>query len=134
MSNQIKIVGSVHHIGKPQIVSDKFMKRQLVIKTDEKYPQTIDIQLTNDKCELADHLNFGDFIECSVNIRGREWTGKDGVTKWFNTIEAWQIALARPTNNFAEQTQQSMATKSPQPSKPTPPKSDFMDSDDDLPF
>ena len=133
MSTSTKIVGSVHHIGKPQIVSDKFMKRQLVIKTDEKYPQTIDIQLTNDKCELADHLKFGDFIECSVNIRGREWTGKDGVTKWFNTIEAWQISMARPTSNFAQTTQQSMATKSPSQPQPTQPTS--MDAtDDDLPF
>lgn len=132
MNTTIKIVGSIEHIGKIQNVSDKFMKRQLVIKTDEKYPQTIDIQLTQDKCHLADHLNFGDFIECSVNIRGREWIGKDGVKKWFNTIEAWQIALARPTSNFAEQTQQSMATKS-EPSKPTTSTSDFMQSDE-MPF
>lgn len=137
MSQQIKIVGTIQHIGQTQIVSDKFQKREFVIQTDEKYPQMISMQLTNDKCSLCDNLKFGDAVECMINLRGREWMDpKTSQKRYFNTIECWSMSFA--SQSFAERTQQQMVTKTEpqsQPVKtPSPDPLDQLVGDDDLPF
>jgi hypothetical protein len=75
-----------------QKVSDKFQKRDFVLTTDfdGKYPQHVQFQLTQGKCNLIDGLNEGDLITVEFNILGREWSGNDGV-KYFNTLEAWRV-------------------------------------------
>ena len=116
MENKInKIVGTIHHIGTTIRVSDKFQKREFVIKTDEKFPQLVSMQLTNDKTDLLDNLKFGELIECSYNIRGREWISPTGEVKWFNSIECWSIQFANSVakQNFVERTQSEMETKQP---------------------
>jgi len=139
-----KIIGSIHHIGTTQRVSDKFQKREFVIKTDDKFPQLISMQLTNDKCDLIENLNHGDVIECCYNLRGREWVSpQSGEIKWFTTIECWSVQFANATakQNFMERTQSEMNTKQstpvnePQP-QPQPQQKTILDGaeDDDLPF
>ena len=116
MENKInKIVGTIHHIGTTIRVSDKFQKRDFVIKTDEKFPQLVSMQLTNDKTDLIDNLKFGELVECSYNLRGREWISPTGDVKWFNTIECWSIQFASGTakQNFMDRTQSEMETKQP---------------------
>lgn len=135
MSNQIKVVGTIHHIGQTEIISEKFKKREFVIQTDDKFPQFISMQFTNDKCELANNLKFGDAVECCINLRGREWMDpKTSQKRYFNTIECWSISYA--SQSYAERTQQSMNTKT-QPEiaqKPSPDPLDALVDDDDLPF
>lgn len=78
-----------------QKVSEKFQKRDFVITTDAStpYPQQITFQITQDKCALLDKYNVGDELIVHFNLRGREWSGPDGV-KYFNTLEAWRIEKA----------------------------------------
>jgi single-stranded DNA-binding protein len=86
--------GTVVQITPLQVVSEKFKKQELTIKTEnESYPQFITFQVVNDKCDLVANLNKGDVVEVSYNLRGREWNSPEGVTKYFNTIEAWSIVL-----------------------------------------
>ncbi len=73
-----------------QSISEKFKKREFVIKTEDKYPQFIKMQLINDKCGLIDPVNVGDDLTAQINIGGREYV-KDGITNYFNSIEAWKI-------------------------------------------
>jgi hypothetical protein len=87
-----KINGTVHVINETFVMSEKFKKRELVIKTDDQFPQFVTIQFVNDKCDLLNNLTIGDFVSINYNLRGREWT-KDGVTKYFNTVEGWTIEL-----------------------------------------
>lgn len=89
----MKLKGTLAVIMPTQQVSDKFAKRDFVIKTpDEKYPQSIQIQVTQDKCSLLDNFVIGDEVEAHINIRGREWVNKaKGITQYFNTIEAWKL-------------------------------------------
>ena len=142
MENKInKIIGSIHHIGTTQRVSDKFQKREFVIKTDDKFPQLIMMQLTQDKCDVIDNLKHGDFIECYYNLRGREWMSpQTGEIKWFNTIECWsvQFATATSTQNFMDRTQSEMNTKQTPPvneQTPQPQQKTIVDdANDDLPF
>lgn len=107
--------GTVVNVTTLQIISDKFRKQDFTIKTfDEKYPQFLTFQVVNDKCELVANLNVKDVVEVSYNLRGREWTSPEGVTKYFNTVEAWSINL------------------SSQPVQTTPETTN--EDDDDLPF
>jgi hypothetical protein len=107
--------GTVVQITPLQVVSEKFRKQDFTIKTfDEKFPQFLTFQVVNDKCDLVANLNTGDVVEVSYNLRGREWKSPEGVTKYFNTVEAWSINLSGE----------------PVQTKQTPANED----DDDLPF
>ena len=91
MSNTI--TGTIKVIGTTSQVSDKFRKREIVItdNTNPQYPQHINCQVSQDKCEMLDQYNVGDNITASYNLRGREWTSPQGEVKYFNTIELWKI-------------------------------------------
>ena len=95
-----------------QVISDKFRKREFVITSeDEKYPQDVSFQLTQDRVDLIDKSEVGSVIIVHFNLRGREWVNpKDGVVKYFNTLDAWRIesgtapdAKVAETNSFEEQ-------------------------------
>ena len=139
--NAMKISGAVHHIGNVEKVSEKFQKRDFVIETGDKFPQRILMQLTQDKVSLADNLKVGQVVECSINLRGREWVSKDGEIKWFNTIECWsmQFANAETTSSFEQRTfaQNNQKTETPSVQQPVKkPLTDMFidDDDDDVPF
>ena len=89
----MKVTGKVHFVGAMRQVSDKFKSKDVVILTDEKYPQYISIQFTQDKTELINQVKIGEQVEVSINLRGREWKSPTGEIKYFNTIEGWQINL-----------------------------------------
>lgn len=104
--DKIKLTGFVYHVGQTQQVSEKFRKREFVIKTNEQFEQFVLIQVVNDRCELLDSLKFNDLIDVMINIRGREWTDKNtGQKKFFNTLEAWQVTFASLNNQNNFQTQ-----------------------------
>lgn len=106
----MEITGTLKVVYDTIQVSEKFRKREIVVTTEptSQYPQHILIQLTQDKCDLLNDLQrfpIGAEVKVSINLRGREWNGPQGV-KYFNTIEAWKIeALSQPA-----QTQQSQPT------------------------
>lgn len=83
--------GRVHLIKATQQVSEKFAKREFVIKTDDQYPQDILFQVTQDKCAILDNFKIGQSVNVHFNLRGREWTDPQGLVKYFNTLEAWRI-------------------------------------------
>lgn len=92
MSNY-QIKGSIHFIGETTSVSDKFKKREIVIcDNSEKFAQYLSFQFVQDKCNLLDGLNLGEDITINFNLKGREWTGKDGQVKYFNSLEGWKIS------------------------------------------
>ncbi len=88
----MEITGTVHNLGNSIIVSPTYQKRELVVKTDEQYPQYILIEFPQGKCnEYLDKLNHNDQIKVSINIRGREWVNPQGETKYFNSIKGWKV-------------------------------------------
>jgi hypothetical protein len=78
-----------------QKVSDSFKKREFVVTDNSSnYPQHIQFQLTQDRCRLLDTINPGDSVKVSFFIRGREWQGKDGVIKYFTSLDAYRLEKA----------------------------------------
>lgn len=87
----MQVAGKLVVINATQVVSDKFSKRTFVVETDDKFPQQIEFQLTQDKCDYLDVYKVGEQVNVSINIRGRAWTNPQGETKYFNTLEAWKL-------------------------------------------
>jgi hypothetical protein len=99
----MKVTGKIHFVGAIRQVSDKFKSKDVVLLTDEKYPQYITIQFTQEKTELISQNNIGEQVEVSINLRGREWKSPTGEIKYFNTIEGWQINEVQNESNIKEQ-------------------------------
>ncbi len=124
----MEVTGKIKVINAEQQVSAAFRKRELVVTTDEQYPQHIMIEFTQDKCDLLNNYKPGESVKVSINLRGREWVNPQGETKYFNSIQGWRIERVG-----AEAPMQPQVPV--QPAQAFEPASDFKEEDhDDLPF
>ncbi|HSD15168.1 MAG TPA: DUF3127 domain-containing protein [Flavobacterium sp.] len=87
----MEVTGKVKVINAAQQVSASFKKRELVVTTEEQYPQMIMIEFHQDKTDLLNNYQVGETVKVSINLRGREWVSPQGETKYFNTIVGWRI-------------------------------------------
>jgi hypothetical protein len=87
----MEVTGKIKVVKAEQVVSDKFKKRELVVTTDEQYPQDILIEFAQDKCDLLNAYKVGQEVTVHINLRGREWTNPQGEVKYFNQIQGWRI-------------------------------------------
>lgn len=126
---QVTITGTIKMVGKTQDVSDKFRKRELVVtEPSGQRPQHIPVEFTQDRCGLLDGYNTGDEVTVSCYVNGREWTGRDGVTKYFLSLSGNRIersGAAAPVGGGGYQA-------APPPSAADMPP--IGGDDDDLPF
>lgn len=90
----MELTGTIKKLFDTQQVSPTFRKREVVIETDENYPQVVLCEFTQDRADIPSRYNEGDKVTVSINIRGREWTNRDGETKYFVSIQGWRIAPA----------------------------------------
>ena len=87
----MEVTGKIKVINAEQQVSASFRKRELVVATEEQYPQFISINFVQDKCDLLNNYKAGDLVKVAINLRGREWINPQGEAKYFNTIQGWKI-------------------------------------------
>jgi hypothetical protein len=87
----MEVTGKIKVISAEQQISASFKKRELVVTTDEQYPQSIMIEFTQDKSDLLNNYNVGENVKVSINLGGREWVNPQGETKYFNSIKGWRI-------------------------------------------
>lgn len=87
----MELQGTIRRIGQTETFGSGFQKRELVLLTDEQYPQPISIEFLQDKTMLLDQVKEGDKVKIGINIRGREWTSPDGQVKYFNSITGWRL-------------------------------------------
>ena len=128
---QVTITGQIKLLGKTQDISEKFRKREVVItEAGGQFPQHIPVEFTQDRCGLLDPFKPGDQVSVTCFVNGREWTGRDGVTKHFlslsgNRIERTGEVAGAPSGST------SAAPGAPPPTMADmPPAGD----EDDLPF
>ncbi len=87
----MEVIGKIKVINATQDVTATYKKRELVVTTDEQYPQHILIEFGQDKCSVLDNYQIGQSVKVSINLRGREWINPQGETKYFNSIQGWRI-------------------------------------------
>jgi len=86
VQGKIKLVGETQTFG-----NNGFRKREVVITTEEQYPQHIMVEFVQDKTDLLNSYQVGQMVKISINLRGREWTNPQGEVKYFNSIQGWRI-------------------------------------------
>ena len=88
----MEVQGKIKELGKTQTFgTNGFRKRQVVVTTDEQYPQSIMVEFVQDKCDLLNEFQIGQEVKININLRGREWVNPQGETKYFNSIQGWRI-------------------------------------------
>jgi len=123
VQGKVKLVGDEQTFG-----SNGFRKRELVVTTEEQYPQHILVEFVQDKCDLLNNYKPGQDVKVNINLRGREWTNPQGEVKYFNSIQGWRIESLHTGAS---------ATGAPEvpPAAPFEPATDLKEEDhDDLPF
>jgi hypothetical protein len=126
----MEVIGRVKALEQTKEVgSSGFRKREIVLTTDEQYPQFISVQFVQDKCDILDAYKVGDNVKIDINLRGREWTNPQGEAVYFNTIQGWRIGKVQ-----ADAPAQGQAP--PMPTAQTfAPADNFKEEEhDDLPF
>lgn len=126
----MEVTGRIKVINPTQDVSASFKKRELVVTTEEQYPQHIMIEFTQDKCDLLDNYEVGWNVKAHINLRGREWVNPQGETKYFNSIQGWKLEnMNQPSN------QSSSNIPKGNPEQAFDPNPSFNEEEhDDLPF
>lgn len=89
--SDLKITGTITHIGETVQISEKFKKRDLVItfKSGE-YDNDAAFQLSQDRTALGDTLAEGQEVEVHFNIRSREYNGK-----YYTNLDAWRVVATQ---------------------------------------
>jgi hypothetical protein len=127
----MEVAGKIKVINAEQQVSATFRKRELVVTTDEQYPQHIMVEFTQDKCDLLNNYKAGEAVKVSINLRGREWINQQGEAKYFNSIQGWRIERLQDAGSAPTSAPNATAPETPVfPAAPS-----FTEEDhDDLPF
>ncbi|MBS9768782.1 MAG: DUF3127 domain-containing protein [Flavobacteriaceae bacterium] len=87
----MEISGKVKVVLDQQTFGSGFTKREVVITTQEQYPQHLLVEFVQDKVGLLADLSVGEEVTIGINLRGREWQAPDGTTKYFNSIQGWKL-------------------------------------------
>lgn len=87
-NNKMTIQGKVLAVKEKQDITATFSKREIWLETEGKYPQTVCLEFSNDKCALLDDVAIGEYVAVEFEVRGRQH--KDRV---YNTLAAWKITV-----------------------------------------
>jgi hypothetical protein len=97
----MELTGTIKVIRPTQQITDAFKKREFVIETAGEYPQPILLEMVQDKCDVLNKYAVGQQVTVAINLRGREWTNKEGEVKYFNSIQAWRISEGNTSESQA---------------------------------
>jgi len=108
--------GKIVEVGQVQQISDRFRKRDIVLEiaTNPQYPEYVQFQFVQDRCDLLDNMQPGQTATIHFDLRGRKWTNPQGEVRYFNTLQGWRIQL--------EGAQQQRQAAPPVDSIPPPPE------------
>jgi archaellum component FlaG (FlaF/FlaG flagellin family) len=87
----MQVKGTIKRVMPTVTISDKFKKRDIVVTTDGEYPQDLNIQFTQNKCDVLNQYQAGDNVVVDINLKGNDRVSADGVVSNFTKIEGWKI-------------------------------------------
>lgn len=72
-------------------ITPRFRKRELVLELPGRYPQLVSFELTGDRCEALDPFDVGEELAVTFRLKGREWTGRGGEVRYFNSLDVLDL-------------------------------------------
>ena len=128
----MEIQGKIKLIKEVQEISPTFKKRELILTTDEQYPQTLSVEFIQDKTDLLNNFEVNQNVKVGINLRGREWENPETKElKYFNSIQGWRIDLIDSASSVSNEDLPPLDSLSP--FEPADDNDDNQELDD-LPF
>jgi|SRR5690606_22190880 len=95
MENKVhSTAGTIIKIGELETFGN-FSKQELVLDIDDgKYSQKVSFEVTGKALDSLSQFAEGQQVEVNFNLRGRDWTNKEGEVKYFNSLSVWKITDA----------------------------------------
>jgi len=111
----MEIKGKIKKISETAQISERFRKREFVVEygSNPDYPQLIQFEMVQDRCELLDPFEVGQYVEVFFDLRGREWTNPQGEVKYFNSLQAWKLVSEQNVTNPPVPNDQTRVTSTP---------------------
>ncbi|MDB4089340.1 DUF3127 domain-containing protein [Flavobacteriales bacterium] len=82
----MELAGKIKVILDKQTFGSGFEKREVVVTTQEQYPQDIKFEVYKEKCAMLDNFTVNEDVTVHFNLRGNEYNGK-----YFVNLNAWKI-------------------------------------------
>lgn len=101
-----------------------FSKRNIVVKTEERFPQDILVEFLKDNAKMVEPLKEGTRIKLSFDLRGREYNGR-----YFVSVAGWKVVNLDAVDNAAQET-----TAVSEPVSSVLPTDIDIEDDENLPF
>ena len=83
---ELKLEGKIKEIGQEEQIKN-LTKRSMLLTTNDKYPQTVQLDFINEKQKELLKFNVGDEVSVDFNIRRNEYKGK-----YYTNLQGWRIA------------------------------------------
>ena len=110
--SELSIKGKLIKKFEPQTFGGSFKKMEFVVETEDKYPQKIKFQATQDNIQKFAELTEGLIATWYFNVRGREWTNKENKVMYFVSLDVWRheehgtdLTQPLPTNSSSDNTE-----------------------------
>jgi hypothetical protein len=88
----VEIKGTIYFKGEVELIGANQLKKQiLVVETNEEYPQKVPVEFMKDKVDLLNNLAVGHEVSLNVNIRGNEYTDRNGQTRFGLCFQGWKL-------------------------------------------
>ena len=95
IKGEVKFVDEIREYG-----ANGFKKHQVVVETgDGRWDNPIPVEFIKDSIQKSKDLEVGNKVTIEARINGREWQGKDGVTKWFTSISGYKVDVDGTSDN-----------------------------------
>jgi hypothetical protein len=89
---KLEVVGKVCHKSEVELLGQNQIKKQIIaVETDGQYPQKIPVEFLKDKVDLLNNVEVGQSVKVSVNIKGKEYTDRNGVVRFGLSFQGWKI-------------------------------------------
>jgi hypothetical protein len=83
---ELKLEGKIQKICQEEQIKN-LTKKSMLLTTNDKYPQTVQLDFINDKVKELLKFNVGDEVSVDFNIRSNEYKGK-----YYTNLQGWRIA------------------------------------------
>lgn len=67
---------------------------EVVNPINPQYNDTLQFQLTGQRCPMLDTFKVGQLVDVKFGIQGRKWVGNDNKVRYFTTLVAWNVTSA----------------------------------------
>lgn len=89
----MQITGTIVRLFQAQQISEKFKSQKVWVKeTTGDYPNTFEVEFTNNNCAKLDAFAEGQEVVIDINLRGRYWQ-KDTREGVVTSLNGWKITL-----------------------------------------